>query len=446
MLKKLSYLFVLFMKLIFVLLSIEMKHIKINKSSRNPVKRALLLLFVGSGICFYACNKNDGGTTPDDYLPALSGYPIVETNQTKFFNNNGEISEPFAGDSFFGQDANYTGAMPNYTDNGDGTISDNITGLMWVKERGSRMSWNNAVAGASINNTGGYDDWRMPTIKELYSLFLFSGKNGYDVFSTEGYVPFIDTDYFDFEYGSGLGDERVIDCQDWSGTEYVSLTQQNQATVFGINFADGRLKGYKKYLPPGWTEYNDLYIRYVRGNSDYGLNNFVDNNDGTVSDLATGLMWSKDDSQEGLNWLGALGWVQKKNDANYLGYNNWRMPNIKELQSIVDYTRSPEKTSSAAIDINYFNCSSILNEVGKEDYPYFWSGTVLEDGPTTDACYISFGRAMCYLYDEWQDVHGAGSQKADIMIGKPSDFPQGRGPQGDAVRIYNYIRLVREIE
>ena len=418
-----------------------------KKNSKNVMKLGLFLLLVALSISSYAYNKNDGGTTLDENLPDISGYPIVETNQTTFFNNNGEISEPSEGDDFYGQDANYTGAIPNYPDNGDGTITDNNTGLMWVKARGTKMSWDDAVAGASTNNTAGYTDWRMPTIKELYSLFLFSGKNGYDVYSTEGYVPFIDTNYFDFEYGSGIGDERVMECQDWSGTEYVSLTQADQPTFFGVNFADGRCKGYKKMLPPTWTEVNgDLYVRYVRGNKEYGINNFVDNNDGTISDSATGLMWSQDDSKQGLNWLEALAWVQEKNETNYLGYNDWRMPNIKALQSIVDYTRSPEHTSSAAIDINYFNCSSIINEAGEVDYPYFWSGTVLIDGPTTDACYIPFGRAMAYMMNEWQDVHGAGSQKADIMIGEPANFPQGRGPQGDAVRVYNYVRLVRDIE
>ena len=414
------------------------------KKNRTYVMKPglFLLMAVGLSISFYACDKNDGEITPSENLPDISAYPIVETNQTTYYNNNGEIPKPSVGDDFYGQDANYTGTVPNYTDNGDGTISDNNTGLMWVKERGSKISWNDAVAGAKTNNTAGYDDWRMPTIKELYSLFLFSGKNGFDVYSTNGYVPFIDTNYFGFKYGSGTGNERVIDCQDWSGTEYVSLTQQSQPTVFGVNFADGRLKGYKKYLPPAWTEYNKLYVRYVRGNMEYGINDFVNNQDGTISDLATGLMWSKDDSQKGLNWLEALNWVQEKNDANYLGY----MPNVKELQSIVDYTRSPEKTSSAAIDINYFNCSSITNEAGEMDYPYFWSGTVLVDGPTFDGCYIPFGRAMGFLYNEWQDVHGAGSQKSDVMIGDPTQFPQGRGPQGDAVRVYNYVRLVRDIE
>jgi len=374
-------------------------------------------------------------------------YPIVGTNQTKFYSNTGEISAPGPNDPFYGQDATYPDAGRSYTNNGDGTITDNITGLMWIKARGSKMTWDDAIAGASTNRTAGYNDWRMPTIQELYSLFLFSGKNGSGVYSTEGYVPFIDTTYFDFEYGSGIGKERVIECQDWSGTEYVSTTQHNQPTVFGVNFADGRSKGYKKFLPPSWTQKNDdLYVRYVRGNTEYGKNNFKNNNDGTISDLATGLMWSQEDSKKGLNWKEALAWVQEKNKANFLGHNDWRLPNIKELHSIVDYTRSPAKTASAAINTDYFKCTSITNEANQKDYPYYWSGTVLfAGGPSREACYIPFGRAMAFMDGVWQDVHGAGSQKSDIMIGDPANYPKGHGPQGDAVRVYNYVRLVRNL-
>jgi hypothetical protein len=43
----------------------------------------------------------------------------------------------------------------------------------------------------------------------------------------------------------------------------------------------------------------------------------------------------------------------------------------------------------------------------------------------------------------WLDVHGAGAQRSDPKAGNPADFPKGRGPQGDAIRIYNYVRLVR---
>jgi len=41
------------------------------------------------------------------------------------------------------------------------------------------------------------------------------------------------------------------------------------------------------------------------------------------------------------------------------------------------------------------------------------------------------------------DVHGAGSQRSDPKMGDPSQFPRGRGPQGDVTRIYNYARCVR---
>jgi hypothetical protein len=142
----------------------------------------------------------------------------------------------------------------------------------------------------------------------------------------------------------------------------------------------------------------------------------------------------------------ALAWVQTKNAANYLGYNDWRLPDAKELESIVDYTLSPSSSNSPALSPKYFNCTSITNEAGQPDYPYFWSGTVLLDGgPNPSGIYVSFGRAIGYVNGSWIDVHGAGSQKSDIMTGNPANFPNGRGPQGDAVRINNYVRLVRNI-
>lgn len=43
-----------------------------------------------------------------------------------------------------------------------------------------------------------------------------------------------------------------------------------------------------------------------------------------------------------------------------------------------------------------------------------------------------------------QDVHGAGAQRSDLKTGDPNDYPQGHGPQGDVVRIFNYVRAVRD--
>ena len=61
----------------------------------------------------------------------------------------------------------------------------------------------------------------------------------------------LDTKYFGFAYGDESHGERGIDCQDWSATEYVGTTMGGNPTVFGVNFADGRIKGYPKVFPGG---------------------------------------------------------------------------------------------------------------------------------------------------------------------------------------------------
>jgi hypothetical protein len=369
---------------------------------------------------------------------------VVDTGVAKSYNSAGVIAPPSSSQAYYGQDSQYAGPSPAYTNNGDGTITDLNTGLMWVQARGAKVTWNAAVAGAATNRTGGYSDWRMPTIKELFSLSLFSGANGTSLTSSAGYIPFLDTNYFGFAFGPGTGTgvgQRIIDCQDWSATKYVTNVMGNVVAVFGFNFGDGRIKGYNQYAAGGE---NALYVRYVRGNPAYGTNQFVNNGDGTITDLATASMWSQNDSGVGYDWPGALAWVQAKNATNYHGYNDWRLPNVKELQSIVDYTRSPATTGTPAINTNYFNSTGITNEAGQADFPYIWSSTILIDGgPSPTGNYVSFGRAMGYWNSAWVDVHGAGSMKADPLTGNPASYPNGRGPQGDAVRIYNFVRLVR---
>ena len=136
----------------------------------------------------------------------------------------------------------------------------------------------------------------------------------------------------------------------------------NDSKMFGVNFADGRIKGYGLSMPGGREK--TFFVLCVRGNTAYGQNDLVDNGDGTITDRATGLTWTQEDSGTPLNWEEALAWVQQKNSENYLGYSDWQLPNVKELQSIVDYTRSPNTTSSAAID-PIFTCSQITNELNQ---------------------------------------------------------------------------------
>lgn len=365
-------------------------------------------------------------------------YIVVGTGQTKCYGDRSEIAPPQAGQPFYGQDAQYPGSALSYKDNGDGTVSDLNTGLIWVKARGEKISWATAVTGAKACRTGGYDDWRMPTIKELYSLINFNGGCAGTVASS---TPYIDTNYFDFVYGDASKGGRIIDCQDWSATEYIGTTMNGNATVFGVNFADGRIKGYPKSPrgPGGRMETKTLYVRYVRGNPDYGKNDFRDNGDGTVIDRATGLMWQQTDSGQGMNWEEALAWVQEKNAENYLGHNDWRLPDAKELQSIVDYSSIP------AINQSFLKMS--------DTNAWYWSSTTHLDGPIdrrgNAAVYVAFGKATGWMKFppamelKLLDVHGAGAQRSDPKVGNPADYPHGRGPQGDVVRMNNLVRLVR---
>jgi len=371
-------------------------------------------------------------TTISTASKVANSYAIVDTGQRIAYDNDDVISLPTSGADFFGQDASYIINAPSYTDNNDGTISDNVTGLVWQKEMGEKLSFEEALHKVNSVKLGGYSDWRIPTIKELYSLIQFSGS----VKGQSALYPFIDTNYFNQPIGDTSKDEREIDAQTWSGTEYVGKTMNKDDTVFGVNFVDGRIKGYPKYNPRS-NEANKMYFRFVRGNSDYGKNSFVDNGNDTITDVATGLTWQQADSAKGLNWEEALQYAE---ESTLGGFSDWRLPNAKELQSLVDYSRSPETSNSAAID-PIFQTSTINNEADEKDYPYYWSSTTHLDGPVPEsgAVYVAFGKALGEMRGKTMDVHGAGSQRSDPKTGSP----MSRGPQGDMIRVDNYVRLVR---
>lgn len=429
------------------------------------MNRRLYYLALPLSLLISACGGGGGGgldsspstnstTTNSGSSSVTLGYPIVDTNQSTFYNSLGAtIAKPLFGDTYYGQDAQFTGNSPNYTANGDGTVTDNVTGLMWQASPDTdgngdinaddKLTYAQALNRASTLTLGGYTDWRLPTIKELYSLILFSGgdPSSYAGTDTAPLTPFIDTAFFDFAYGDTDASERIIDAQFASSTLYVSNTANDGgSTLFGVNFADGRIKGYGLSL---FGADKTFYVIYVRGNTSYGLNLFTDNGDGTISDEATGLMWEQADSGVGLTWEQAFDWVQQQNAVNHLGYSDWRLPNIKELHSILDYSRSPDTTNTPTIN-PLFVCSETINEAGDFDYHYYWSGTThaSHNGLGANAAYLSFGRAMGYM-GSWVDVHGAGAQRSDPKDGNPWDYPTGKGPQGDAIRIHNYVRLVR---
>ena len=380
-----------------------------------------------------------------------ANYVIPDTDQSLCFDSIQVVPAPSSGEPFYGQDAQYEGIQQAYQDNGDGTVTDVNTGLIWQQAIDEKMTWAEAMAGADTCSIGGYTDWRLPSIKELYSLIQFSGTDPSGP-TPVNLVPFIDTDYFEFEYGDTLSGERLIDAQYWSSTVYQGLTMGGDSTAFGVNFADGRIKGYPRdeVGPPGRAFQMTSFVRYVRGES-YGANQFQDNGDGTVTDLATGLMWQQTDDGVARNWEDALSYAE---NLSLAGHGDWRLPDAHELQSIVDYQRSMQFTGSPAID-PVFSCTQITDEGGDANYGFYWTGTTHEAAVPYDsgefAVYVAFGEALGWLTTPdstyvLTDVHGAGAQRSDPKTGDPSQYPHGHGPQGDVIRIYNFVRCVRDTE
>lgn len=392
-----------------------MKHQK--KSLGLKVLTVLISLSI-----FISCNKNNNDVTPASDDLTINNYQMVATGQTKLYNGDGdELTNVSVGEAFYGQDANYLKGEPmSYKDNGDGTITDENTGLMWQQVPSSKdLTWQEAVDYCDSLELGGYDDWRMPSCKELYSISNF-----------ESGWPYLDTTYFKLVDMNHM----TKDEQYWSSNYYVGVTVEGGSkAAFGVNHVTGHIKAYaaEHFGPVGGK-----YVRAVRGDN-YGVNEFVDNGDGTITDNSTGLMWTQADNGEGIDWEHALAYAE---NATTAGYSDWRLPNVKELQGIVDYSYSPSATDESkkgpAID-PLFSCTPITNEAGNSDYPYYWTSTSAHftaGEPYYYAWYVAFGMAVNGNGD---DFHGAGAVRFDT---KYEGGPLGEGGE----RFYNYVRLVRD--
>jgi len=75
-------------------------------------------------------------------------------------------------------------ASDRFVNNGDGTVTDTKTGLVWAaKDNGGHINWTDARSYCQSYSGGGHKDWRMPTLAELTSLYdpEIQNKRGYHI-------------------------------------------------------------------------------------------------------------------------------------------------------------------------------------------------------------------------------------------------------------------------
>ena len=67
---------------------------------------------------------------------------------------------------------------------------------------------------------------------------------------------------------------------------------------------------------------------------------FIDNGDGTITDLETKLMWKQTDSfqdtSKWVNWYNAMEYLQELGKEKFASYDDWRMPTLEEAESLYD--------------------------------------------------------------------------------------------------------------
>jgi len=133
----------------------------------------------------------------------------------------------------FGEDHDYTLNPPSYTINGNGTVSDNVTGLMWQQQDdGVTRIWDDAITYCNNSGLAGYSDWRLPSKKELMGIVDYGRYN-----------PAIDTTAFPNTTTSGY----------WSST----TSANNPVNAWDVGFTFGHVLTNDKV--------DNLYARCVRG-------------------------------------------------------------------------------------------------------------------------------------------------------------------------------------
>lgn len=247
----------------------------------------------------------------------------------------------------FGEDNDYTINPPLFKVHGDGTITDSITGLMWQQTDGGEMTVENAAMYCDSLTLGGYTDWRLPTPHEAFSILNHQNNN-----------PALDIKVF-----------TKTTAEYW----WTSAKQVNDATKIWVTNAGGGIGNHQKTETVSAGGTKKIHTRAVRDVKAPATvpNHFTDNGDGTITDNLTNRQWQKITPDTPMTWEEALMYAE---GLTLAGASDWRLPNIKELQSLSD-----ENQLSPSVQTSYFTT------IGVKKY---WSSTSLPN-QSTRAWYLN---------------------------------------------------------
>jgi hypothetical protein len=267
---------------------------------------------------------HDNNSSWTAYTNAIVGpqYKLPDTGQT------------YSSTNTFGEDHDYLINSPSFTNNDSDTVTDDNTLLMWQRQDdNTTRTWANAGTYCSSLSLGGHSDWRLPGAYDLQSIVDYG-------------IPyvFINTTYFTHGTVSGYQYYKF-----WTSDIYAAASNN---LSFVVRFDIGGVE----YTSTS----NEYHVRCVRGPST--TRSFTDNGDSTVTDTKTSLVWQQitlAPSSNKKSWEESLTYCE---DLTLASQSDWRLPNIKELGSIVDVS---EQRGNPAIDETAFPGTQ----------QYYWSST-----------------------------------------------------------------------
>jgi hypothetical protein len=218
-----------------------------------------------------------------------------------------------------GEDSDYHINDPSYTNLSASVVKDNVTGLLWQRVDGGEMTFDAAKKYADTVTINGEKGWRLPTLLEALSIVSMDRNN-----------PALDTAYF-----------ANTKAEYW----WTSQEQPSNTTRVWVTNSGGGMGPHLKtetISAGGTKKYHARLVKTV--SAAQSVEHFTDNGDGTITDNVTGLMWQKTPSRDSVPWETAL---TRAEESVLGGHDDWRLPNLKELGSLVDITRNAPAVSAA---------------------------------------------------------------------------------------------------